>query len=95
MSFEIDVENIKCGGCAGSIVSGLKALDGVATVNVDVEHGRVMVAAEDALRPQVSEKLKQLGYPEVGTTAGLAAAKARAKSFVSCAVGRFGDASSE
>ena len=95
MSFEIDVENIKCGGCVSSIVSGLKALDGVVSVQVDVEQGRVTVDGDDALRPMVGEHLKKLGYPEVGSTAGLASAKAKAKSFVSCAVGRFSDTSSE
>ena len=95
MSFEIDVENIKCGGCVGSIVSGLKALDGVVAVQVDVEQGRVTVDGDDALQPEVCELLKKLGYPEVGSTAGLASAKAKAKSFVSCAVGRFSDTSSE
>lgn len=95
MSFEINVENIKCGGCANSIVSGLKELDGIVSVQVDVEQGRVTVDADDALRPVVGEHLKKLGYPEVGSTAGLASARARAKSFVSCAVGRFSDTSSE
>ena len=95
MSFEIDVENIKCGGCAGSIVSGLKALEGVVAVHVDVEQGRVTVDGDDVLQPAVCELLKKLGYPEVGSTAGLASARAKAKSFVSCAVGRFSDTSSE
>jgi copper chaperone len=95
MSFEIDVENIKCGGCANSITSGLKALEGVVSVHVDVERGRVTVTGDDALRPAVSGHLQQLGYPEVGSTAGLASAKAKAKSFVSCAVGRFSDTSTD
>lgn len=95
MSFEINVENIKCGGCANSIVSGLKELNGIVSVQVDVEQGRVTVDGDDALRPVVGEHLKKLGYPEVGSTAGLASARARAKSFVSCAVGRFSDTSSE
>lgn len=93
MSFEIEVENIKCGGCAGSIVRGLKELDGVFSVDVNVEQGLIMVEGDEALRPAVCERLQALGYPETGTTAGLAAARARAKSFVSCAVGRFGDSS--
>ena len=95
MSFEVDVENIKCGGCAGSIVSGLKALEGVAAVHVDVARGRVTVEGDEALRPVVCTHLQRLGYPEVGSTAGLASARAKAKSFVSCAVGRFSDTSSE
>ena len=95
MSFDVEVENIKCGGCVSSIVSGLKALEGVGAVHVDVEQGRITVDGEDDLRPMVCEHLQQLGYPEVGSTAGLASAKAKAKSFVSCAVGRFSDTPSE
>lgn len=95
MSFEIDVENIKCGGCASSIMSGLEALEGVTSVNVDVAQGRITVAGDDSLRQAVIARLLILGYPEVGSAAGLAAARARAKSFVSCAVGRFSDPSSK
>jgi copper chaperone len=95
MSIEIAVENIKCGGCASSIVSGLKALEGVNAVQVNVEQGCVTVDGDDALRSLVCEHLKKLGYPEVGSTAGLASATAKAKSFVSCAVGRFSDTTTE
>jgi len=84
MTFEVSVENIKCGGCANSIVKGLQKLEGVASVTVDVEHGRVTIIA-------ATERLLKLGYPEQGSAAGLKAAKAKAKSFVSCAVGRFSD----
>lgn len=93
MSIEINVDNIKCGGCAGSIVRGLEALEGVRSVNVDVEQGRVTVGGDDVLRAAVCERLRQLGYPETGSTEGLAATTARAKSFVSCAVGRFSNSS--
>lgn len=93
MSFEIEVENIKCGGCAGTIVKGLQALDGVTTASVDVEQGRVTVEGDESLRATVAARLLQLGYPEVGSVEGLASAKARAKSFVSCAVGKFSESS--
>ena len=93
MAFEIDVENIKCGGCVGSIVSGLEKLEGVHSVDVDVEQGRVSVTGDNALRPAVTARLQALGYPETGTTAGLAAARAKAKSYVSCAVGKFSESS--
>ncbi len=95
MSFEIEVENIKCGGCAASIVKGLQALEGVTSASVDVERGCVAVEGDVALRPLVAARLQQLGYPEVGSVEGLASAKARAKSFVSCAVGKFSDSSSD
>ena len=91
MTFEVNVENIKCGGCAGSIIKGLQELEGVASVAIDVEQERVTIEADDSLRATACERLLILGYPEQGSAAGLKAAKARAKSFVSCAVGRFSD----
>jgi len=91
MSYEIEVENIKCGGCAGTIVKRLAAFDSVEAVFVDVDRGIVQVDGDESARVEVCALLKSLGYPEVGSTRGLASAKARAKSFVSCAVGRFGE----
>jgi copper chaperone len=84
----IEVENIKCGGCAGSIRKGLMGLDGVGAVDVDIESGVVEVQADDGLRPEIARKLAAMGYPETGTVRGLKSASAQAKSFVSCAVGR-------
>ncbi len=91
MAYEIEVDNIKCGGCAGTIVKRLTELDAVVSVDVDVERGTVRVEGEESEREKVCNLLKSLGYPESGSTKGLASATARAKSFVSCAVGRFGD----
>lgn len=88
MTYEISVENIKCGGCANTISSKLNALDIVDSCEVNVEQGLVTVNGDEANRNEVAQLLLQLGYPESGTAEGLKAAKARAKSFVSCAVGR-------
>lgn len=84
----IDVENIKCGGCAHSIVSKLSALNGVESVYVDVENGRVSFFAESVLRNQVKAVLLGLGYPETGSVEGVKAVGVKAKSFVSCAIGK-------
>ncbi len=84
----IEVENIKCGGCAGSIRKGLLALEGVDSVDVNIETGAVEVQADDGLRPDITRKLASMGYPETGSVQGLKSAGAKAKSFVSCAVGR-------
>ena len=43
---------------------------------------------DPAVYAEVSALLNSLGYPESGSTSGMASAKAKAKSFVSCAVGR-------
>ena len=88
MSYVIQVENIKCGGCASTISTKLAALDGVQEVTVDVEKGTVTIDGDENHREAVTAMLLQLGYPESGTAEGIAAAKAKAKSFVSCAVGR-------
>lgn len=84
----IDIDNLKCGGCANSIVKGLSAMVGVANVAVDHDNDRVTFEADEALRDAVADKLRAMGYPEKGTLEGLSAGVATAKSFVSCAIGR-------
>jgi copper chaperone len=97
---QIYVDNIKCGGCANSIRKQLQALDGIERVEVDVEQGAVAVhtvenVEAERLREQVVLQLQKLGYPESGSVHGLRATGAKAKSFVSCAVGRFSDDEAE
>lgn len=88
MKHIIDVENIKCGGCASTIETRLRKLDGVTQISVDIEQGRVSVDATDDSREQLVSMLLQSGYPEKGTAEGIRAATAKAKSFVSCAIGK-------
>ena len=88
MTYEISVENIKCGGCAGTILKRLNQLDVVNDCQVDVESGVVSITGDESSKTEVTQLLLKLGYPETGTAEGLKAAKAKAKSFVSCAVGK-------
>ncbi len=88
MNIEIQVENIKCGGCAGTIKKNLLKDSRVSGVDVDIEQGVVKIDATEGVRDDFSDVLLKMGYPETGTTEGIAAAKAKAKSFVSCAVGK-------
>lgn len=92
MSYTIAVENIKCGGCANSIRSKLldKAL--AQSVEVDIEQGQVHIEGNPEWRDQVAIALAKMGYPEVGSVEGMKAAAAKAKSFVSCAIGRMDNA---
>ncbi|WP_018865903.1 MULTISPECIES: heavy-metal-associated domain-containing protein [unclassified Thioalkalivibrio] len=85
---KIEVENIKCGGCASSIRKGLLQVEGVTEAEVDVEGGAVEVQAPDSAREAVAAKLASMGYPEVGSVSGWRSTSAKAKSFASCAVGR-------
>lgn len=88
MVYEIAVENIKCGGCANTITSKLCELAAVDRCEVDIENGTVSITGDDSRKAEISALLLKLGYPETGTADGLKAAKAKAKSFVSCAVGK-------
>ena len=84
----IEVENLKCGGCARSILNGLAEIPGVSNVEVDQDGKCVKFSGENDARAQVVKKLRSMGYPEKGTLDGLSAGVANAKSFVSCAIGR-------
>lgn len=85
MKREVYIENLKCGGCAATIKKGVSNIPGVEEVHVDVEKSMVSFSSEENLLTEVKEKLSKLGYPEVGDTNTLVH---KAKSFVSCAVGR-------
>jgi len=82
---EIKVENIKCGGCAHSIKTGLMKMQGINDVDVDIEQGIIHIDAHDQIdRDAIVSKLHSMGYPEPGKGSGLTTAT----SFVSCMIGR-------
>lgn len=89
MEMRFLVENIRCGGCANTITSKLTAIDGVDSVDVDIEGQAVIVQAKsDHNRDLITQSLLSMGYPEQGTVEGLDALKGKAKSVVSCAIGK-------
>ena len=85
MKQEIYIENLKCGGCANTIINGLTSIENVTNVSVDVEKSLVTFFANNDDLKTVKDKLSKLGYPEVGDKNTVLH---KAKSFVSCAVGR-------
>lgn len=85
MTTTIHIENLKCGGCAATIKKGILGIDSVSDVEVDVETSEVKVFHEKDIASVIKEKLSKLGYPESGDKNTLVH---KAKSFVSCAVGR-------
>ena len=80
---KVQVENIKCSGCIKSIKKELKEIPGVISVGVDLEKSEVSLEGEFD-ENKVFKKLDQMGYPKVGKNSLLK----KAKSFVSCAIGR-------
>ena len=85
MTTEINIENLKCGGCAATIIKGLTALEDVREATVNVAESIVTIASNKDVKEMVKVKLTKLGYPEVGDKNTVLH---KAKSFVSCAVGR-------
>lgn len=85
MEQQIYIENLKCGGCASTIVKGLSAISKVENVEVNVEKSLVSFSSEENQIEEIKAKLSSLGYPEVGDKNTVLH---KAKSFVSCAVGR-------
>lgn len=83
---DIEILNLKCGGCANSIKKGILTIDGIDEVTVDLDTSVVQVnTLDDAIINKVKEKLSSMGYPEVGDSNTVLH---KAKSFVSCATGR-------
>ncbi|GAB4469547.1 MAG: hypothetical protein OHK0044_11700 [Burkholderiaceae bacterium] len=90
MELRLEVDNVKCNGCARTIERALAADARIARVVVDPPAGTVIVEANADVRADVAAVLARLGHPEKGSVEGLRSAAAAAKSVVSCAVGRFG-----
>jgi copper chaperone len=86
MNTTLHIQNLKCGGCAHTVITKLSAIENIENVKVDVENDAVTFdfVSETDLET-VKQKLLTLGYPALGESNPLTA---KAKSFVSCAVGR-------
>lgn len=85
MITEIQIENLKCGGCASTITKGLLDVKGVENVTVDVEKSIVTVTTTSPNFDEIKQKLTKLGYPETGSKNTVLH---KAKSYVSCAIGK-------
>lgn len=86
MKNTLNIQNLKCGGCSNTIVTQLSKLEGVSEVivNNDTDEVNFNTTSENEIKV-VKNKLSDLGYPIVGDANSL---PKKAKSFVSCAVGR-------
>ena len=79
MNYVIECENIKCGGCANTIETKIRSIDGVESVAVAIENGVVDVDGDEGIRELVVETLLASGYPEKGSVEGIKAATAKAR----------------
>lgn len=90
MSTIISVENLKCNGCASTIRKGLEQFDEIQNINIDIEKSSVEIEFDGNHKniEIYKSKLRKLGYPELGNNSTISAAK----SYISCAVGKFSNA---
>ena len=83
------VENVKCGGCAATLKNKLLETYGEVEVNLELMPREITLEVQEDQIDALRVALRGLGYPmsdEVLNFVDNTAAKA--KSFVSCAVGK-------
>lgn len=86
MKTVLQIQNLKCHGCANTIVTQLSKLDGISEVKVNNDTNEVSFNSNSETEFGLAkQKLSDLGYPIEGASNSL---PKKAKSFVSCAVGR-------
>jgi copper chaperone CopZ len=86
MKTTLEIQNLKCGGCAHTIISKLNSLPGLC--DVEVNNDTYSVTFTHITKHNIHEAeilLAKLGYPVIGKKNALTT---KAKSFVSCAIGR-------
>lgn len=86
MKYTVEIQNLKCGGCAKTVIKKMESFDAVEEAWVDVAKSEVTVEMknEEAL-PELEKALVEIGYPPVGEKNSVIT---KAKSFVSCASGK-------
>ncbi|MFK2821910.1 heavy-metal-associated domain-containing protein [Arcobacter sp. YIC-80] len=90
MKQTFEVYNVKCGGCANTLINSLKDEFGEVEVDLEVNPRKITLDIEDDKKEALKLKLRSLGYPLTSDElSGLDKATTTAKSFVSCAVGKF------
>lgn len=91
MLHTFEIANIRCGGCVNTITKALSEA-GFSDVTVDLSCEPRKVTAEiadDAQSAQFQEVLRKLGYPLSSQDRGFTEdTLLKAKSFVSCALGK-------
>lgn len=83
---KIIIANLKCNGCATTIINKLSSITGVKKVSVNHDEDCVDIDHDgNVSRETIIKKLNSLGYPEATAENGLLT---QLKSYASCMVGR-------
>ena len=83
------VQNVKCGGCANTLKENLKPDFGEVLVSLENIPREITIQKDDIDEERLSFLLKSIGYPLVDEDMNFVdEVGAKAKSFVSCAIGK-------
>ena len=89
MQQTFEVLNVKCGGCANTLIKSLADEFGEVNVDLECEPRKITLNIEENQIEKLKLTLRGLGYPlttdELSTMQTLTTS---AKSFVSCAIGK-------
>jgi len=86
-----EVQNVKCGGCANTLIKSLKDEYKDVEVNLEVMPRQIILDIDDNKFDILKVKLRELGYPLIDDELStFQTVTTKAKSFVSCAVGKIG-----
>ncbi len=92
MRQSFEVLNVKCGGCANTLRKRLEPEFGEVDVDLESMPRRITLDIEEEQLPRLREILKGLGYPMADEQrAFIDAGMDKAKSFVSCALGKIAE----
>ncbi len=90
MKKTFEVLNVKCEGCANTLTKALKEEFGDVEVNLEAEPRQITLDIKNEQEENLKLKLRSLGYPLTNDKlSGLEKVSTTAKSFVSCAIGKF------
>jgi copper chaperone CopZ len=84
------IQNVKCGGCANTLKTKLRDEFGEIEVDLNKTPREIILDIESDKIKLLRKALISLGYPMVDEDLGfIDTTSTKAKSFVSCAVGKF------
>ncbi len=89
MKQSFEVFNVKCSGCASTLKSKLAKEFGEIVVDLDVIPRKITLDMENKDKNKLAKALRELGYPLAEEEMSfMDSTSAKAKSFVSCAIGK-------
>lgn len=91
-----EVQNVKCKGCAHTLKTKLKKYFGEVDVDLTVMPRKISLNIDNSKIEELTTRLRSLGYPLItDKLSTLKNIETKAKSFVSCAVGKISEGKNE